>query len=27
MRTYRENNILIDPVLPGFELPLGDIFS
>jgi Uma2 family endonuclease len=27
MRTYRENDILIDPVLPGFELPLRDIFS
>jgi Uma2 family endonuclease len=27
MRTYRENDVLIDPVLPGFELPLRDIFS
>ena len=27
MRTYRENDILIDPVLPGFELPLRHIFN
>ena len=27
MRTYRKNDILIDPILPGFELPLRDIFN
>jgi Uma2 family endonuclease len=27
MRTFRERDTLIDPVLPGFELPLRDIFS
>ena len=27
MRNYRENDVLIDPVLPGFELPLRDIFT
>jgi Uma2 family endonuclease len=27
MRTFRESDTLIDPVLPGFALPLRDIFS
>ena len=27
MRTYRDNDVLIDSVLPAFELPLRDIFS
>jgi Uma2 family endonuclease len=27
MRTFRKNDTLIDPVLPGFELPLRDIFT
>jgi Uma2 family endonuclease len=27
MRTFRENDSLIDPVLPGFELPLRGIFD
>jgi Uma2 family endonuclease len=27
MRTFRESDTLIDPVLPGFELLLRDIFS
>jgi Uma2 family endonuclease len=27
MRTFRENDTLIDDVLPGFELPLREIFD
>ena len=27
MRTFRENDLLIDPVLPGFEVPLKDMFG
>jgi Uma2 family endonuclease len=27
MRTFRANDTLIDPVLPGFELSLHDIFG
>src|SRR5229473_2832178 len=27
MRTFREIDTLIDPILPGFELPLRDIFG
>ena len=27
MRTFRENDALVDPLPPGFELPLGAYFG